>query len=801
LICIPWCCELLPLPDTGRANSAAYMLDLIGWLQCLNFPGGFSQSDWFSLVTGTLGSGFNVAAYNQTGYLANVALRQNQLYQKKNYNLTWVAVARDDIRGMMSISLNRINNYMLVAVFVFSVAANALFFVQSFDSSCPDFVLNSFWLCTGLCIAFLSLAIMFGIKGQSSAFVNTMRLLTWELRPENPAQMDHDYLQQAYKFEEEGTREMMRIPGLMKAVFPKTRKDQNETAGERPDSPVVYGTSLHEDFVAQRRADEKMIEQLDPETSELLYLGRFVNYMQLWLPYESNCKYCIGLGFIALSQGGAYFSLGVLSWGKLSGGFLMALEMIIVFVSITIMIYQQNYKPKNLYTALAAIGLFVAGPAFAALGALIEDPPWVRRVFAPLTCLGHAALYLGIFLYSFVQTKDPSYFTRQYTVGPHGQQFTRDWRDGSLLQNKKQGRSKRSTKDQETGEDHLDFDVSDAPPGRSKRGRSRSVEGRPIGARSSEARARSKERGRWPLFGGHQSDPNPPPAVKFQDDSALEEDLKSQAVQARSARSIRIMLFVASTLWFALFCLEIASAISQSNAGTHYPLLDLKNVQIDWPRDASGLVSLACAQAGQLYASNRFQVFQISPYQGKVVTRPCIGLDQTIADVSAACLGPDCSLTVLVANTSTLINCSSGTSSQLRPSEPATRFTISASVLDAVPRSTMLALHGSFVMEYGWNVVGRPLGWSPLNPRTDVDSSSLVNMDIHQQQLYLFGRSSTDGVVWLDIRDLRSFVSRSQWSLPKLDDPFVAGCADANGHDVWFLTGGTVPKLFKATLL
>ena len=58
-------------------------------------------------------------------------------------------------------------------------------------------------------------SIMFGVKGQNSAFTNTMKLLTyqawsadsclvkrrrlctWQVRPENPAEYSHDYMKQA----------------------------------------------------------------------------------------------------------------------------------------------------------------------------------------------------------------------------------------------------------------------------------------------------------------------------------------------------------------------------------------------------------------------------------------------------------------------------------------------------------------------------------------------------------------------------------------------------------------------------
>ena len=80
---------------------------------------------------------------------------------------------------MMGISIHRINNYMIVATLILSVAAGALLSV-SFSPECPGFIVFAFYLCTGISLMFLMESIMFGVKGQNSAFTNTMKLLTYQ---------------------------------------------------------------------------------------------------------------------------------------------------------------------------------------------------------------------------------------------------------------------------------------------------------------------------------------------------------------------------------------------------------------------------------------------------------------------------------------------------------------------------------------------------------------------------------------------------------------------------------------------
>ncbi|CAE8609610.1 unnamed protein product, partial [Polarella glacialis] len=141
----------------------------------LGFAGGLTQTDWFGLSTGAVGSTYAWTAYNLSAYSSAIGWRQGQLYQAKNYHLSWVAIARDDIRELMSVSVNRINNYMLVATLIMGIAADSLFWVNNFDPSCPRFIVNYFWLSTGVSIVFLAMSILLGIKGQNSAYVNTMR--------------------------------------------------------------------------------------------------------------------------------------------------------------------------------------------------------------------------------------------------------------------------------------------------------------------------------------------------------------------------------------------------------------------------------------------------------------------------------------------------------------------------------------------------------------------------------------------------------------------------------------------------
>ena len=73
-------------------------------------------------------------------------MRQAQLYQEKNYRLAWITTARDDMREMMSVSIQRVNNYNLVATLILGTASGCLLGGVTFDSKVPEFIAHADYL-------------------------------------------------------------------------------------------------------------------------------------------------------------------------------------------------------------------------------------------------------------------------------------------------------------------------------------------------------------------------------------------------------------------------------------------------------------------------------------------------------------------------------------------------------------------------------------------------------------------------------------------------------------------------------
>jgi hypothetical protein len=218
------------------------------------FAGGLTQTDWFNGLTGTVATGTIGLAYNQSCYTSNVSMRQSQKYQEKNYNLSWVSVAREDIRSMMNITVNRIANYTLVSTLVVGVAFSSLL-GANFRADTPNFIIHAFWVSMCISIMHFSLSIMFAVKGQNNAFVNTMRLLTWECRPENPGSYDHDYMTQAQQFERDGLRSIFRLPGIMPSQSTKRDGEHEPPRGRGAKGVATAPGETVEEYLEQEGED------------------------------------------------------------------------------------------------------------------------------------------------------------------------------------------------------------------------------------------------------------------------------------------------------------------------------------------------------------------------------------------------------------------------------------------------------------------------------------------------------------------------------------------------------------------
>lgn len=394
--------------------------------------------DWWGFLGTGIQSIFAWIAFNRDGFADNVSWRQAQKYQQKNYNISWIAIARDDIRDMMGISIHRINNYMIVATLILSVAAGALLSV-SFSPECPGFIVFAFYLCTGISLMFLMESIMFGVKGQNSAFTNTMKLLTYQVRPENPAEYSHDYMKQSQWVERNGLSALFRIPGILPSYDTDSGQDKTKGLkdyvddiveesrssfhGDRGDAkgrnkiPEKKKTHLGSKATGNFDEDDINLEEATPleslvmRTSHTWYLSKFAEFMRLWHPYDMYAKYSMGLGILCLGHSSAYFALGYLSVQEYYLTEYAATVITFAFIFMVVLIIQSTFSaPRRLVRIAAVLGVSL-GPGCATIAAVVVSEV-AKQILVPMAYASHFLLWVLVYYVAHQMPDSHTHFIR-----------------------------------------------------------------------------------------------------------------------------------------------------------------------------------------------------------------------------------------------------------------------------------------------------------------------------------------------------------------------------------------------------
>ena len=142
-----------------------------------------------------------------------------------------------DVYGYLEKSkdINRINNSLLVATLILSLAGEMLFEGQ-IPTDCPAFVLNAYMLCLGSAVFYLCFAILFGIIASSQAYKRASTMLTSTIRPQWQDHFTRMKKRQATEntatFESHPISSIM-MPPLASRIFRSWRRVPNDEASER----------------------------------------------------------------------------------------------------------------------------------------------------------------------------------------------------------------------------------------------------------------------------------------------------------------------------------------------------------------------------------------------------------------------------------------------------------------------------------------------------------------------------------------------------------------------------------------
>lgn len=133
-------------------------------------------------VAGMYNWAASLYAYNRDAWMTDTQVQQSHCYQMDNLRIAMQSMDREEVRDMMQADVTKINNTILVATLILSIAGEMM--VEGrMSTDCAAFLLNAYMLCLGSAIFYLVLSILFGMFSSALVYRTSTNLLTRALRP------------------------------------------------------------------------------------------------------------------------------------------------------------------------------------------------------------------------------------------------------------------------------------------------------------------------------------------------------------------------------------------------------------------------------------------------------------------------------------------------------------------------------------------------------------------------------------------------------------------------------------------
>eukprot|EP00438_Fugacium_kawagutii_P017351 Skav201531 [mRNA] locus=scaffold1616:41082:43331:+ [translate_table: standard] len=707
-----------------------------------------------------------VYSYNRDAWMTDIQVEQAHAYQEDNLQIQLKSMQREEVRDLVNSDLNRINNSLLVATLILSLAGEMLFEGQ-IPTDCPAFVLNAYILCLGSAVFHLSFCILFGICASSKAYRRASSLLTRFIRPQWKEQFQKMKTRKATEntatFESRPLSRMM-MPPLASRMFGKMRReDQNEHQQGSPTFTATWSdhSSTSEGFVSPQRcprrwrqsrslgkvfADESLVDMVELEDlerevakdgkqngrpSELQkHVTLWKDTSQGWRKFSSCMFKCLARGTMNLLEACGYLAVGTLYSGYAEAWAFWAIQLLFTVINVMIVRFLlDSFEPANIksdwliwilrrYPFVVAC-IVASGPLFCVIAAATS---WVimDRFLIPL-CYG---------THTFVNV----YFVSMFTT------------------------------DDDIQEKHHDSDSENEEEG------IEAVEG--------------QEWGPW------VAQPLQPPNGRHKTDFLPVQML-------RQGTFVVNFLWSCAFLWAlygAWFGMDFRNSKAAVSLWTHSPpQLELSQEFMASPSAFWKPHALVCPR-NQVFVADRYHVYELEADNTRVKRYPCV-INGTIADIAATCNEKSCWPVVLLQGTPPLVlDCSTGRQDPLlQTTSDAGRIATDAGSMPNGKLQTLLATVGDkVIVQYGWSVERG--AWEPL---WDIESTvGVLSMDLVLDRLLVFHRGG-----YLQSQDIKSGRLCSTWAFDESASVIGGGCGNQEHSSILILVKkgqGTV--LMRANL-
>ena len=293
-------------------------------------------------------------SYNKDAFVFEQTLRQAEAHQSQAMRVQEVALYREDIRDLFGVTVQKMDNYLIVNTLMLGFCISLLYAVD-LPLSTPDWIYWMWTLSMSGAILFILLSIWLCLHASITAQSLVVRLLTQWLRLPVPNAKEISKFAAKFQDYEKSANKLLRMPGFTGAVKGAGRSNSSPSIPEHFAMPTIVpgkdGEGLPPGDVMQG------IEDLSGLQLQKTHLHLFRQLARSWRGYDAYARVCMIMGTNQLLQ-----ALGHLSIAKtflVNQQLVASLFVVITMHSLSLIHFKLNINPTreqhNMMTILLGV--------------------------------------------------------------------------------------------------------------------------------------------------------------------------------------------------------------------------------------------------------------------------------------------------------------------------------------------------------------------------------------------------------------------------------------------------------------
>ena len=289
-------------------------------------------------------------SYNKDAFVFEKTLRQAEAHQRQAMRVQEVALYREDIRDLFGVTVQKMDNYLIVNTLMIGFCISLLYAID-LPPSIPDWIHWMWVLSMSGAMLFLLLSIWLCLHASITAQSLVVRLLTQWLRLPVPNSKEISKYALNFFDYEKNAGNLLRLPALSGKgkhdIMPPLVEESPSKAGE-----TFKGRSL-----AKGGDVFQGIEDLSSHQLQKTHLHLFRQIARSWRGYDAYARVCMIMGTNQLLQ--ALGHLSVARMFMVNQQLFSSLFVVITMHSLSLIHFKLNINPTreqhNMMTFLLAV--------------------------------------------------------------------------------------------------------------------------------------------------------------------------------------------------------------------------------------------------------------------------------------------------------------------------------------------------------------------------------------------------------------------------------------------------------------